>query len=69
MKKSFIVISVLLASVALKAQDSTLFIKKSFVEKTDTLPYRILLPVNYDSSKQYPLIVFLHGAGERGNDN
>lgn len=34
-----------------------------------TLPYRILYPANYDSTKKYPLVLFLHGAGERGNDN
>ncbi|MEO0066515.1 MAG: hypothetical protein RI983_1841 [Bacteroidota bacterium] len=33
------------------------------------LPYRILYPENYDHSKKYPLILVLHGAGERGNDN
>ncbi|GEP96540.1 carboxylesterase family protein [Chitinophaga cymbidii] len=33
------------------------------------LPYRILLPLNYDAAKKYPLILVLHGAGERGNDN
>lgn len=33
------------------------------------MPYRILFPENYDSSQQYPLILFLHGAGERGGDN
>jgi predicted peptidase len=33
------------------------------------LPYRILYPENYDRKKKYPLILFLHGAGERGNDN
>jgi predicted peptidase len=33
------------------------------------LPYRILFPENYDRKKKYPLILFLHGAGERGNDN
>jgi predicted peptidase len=33
------------------------------------LPYRILFPANYDKSKKYPLVVMLHGAGERGNDN
>lgn len=34
-----------------------------------TLPYQVMYPENYDSTKQYPLVVFLHGAGERGNDN
>ena len=30
---------------------------------------RILKPLNYNPSKQYPVHLFLHGAGERGNDN
>ena len=34
-----------------------------------TLPYRIYVPLNYDSSKEYPVVVLLHGAGERGTDN
>lgn len=33
------------------------------------LPYRLLKPVNFDSSKKYPLIISLHGAGGRGSDN
>lgn len=33
------------------------------------LPYRLFVPVNYDATKQYPLVVFLHGAGQRGDDN
>ena len=45
------------------------FEKKSFIYETDTLNYRILKPLNYDSSKKYPVHLFLHGAGERGNDN
>ncbi len=35
----------------------------------DSLPYRILVPSTYDSSQSYPLVLFLHGGGERGNDN
>lgn len=33
------------------------------------MPYRILLPRNFDPAKSYPLHVFLHGIGERGTDN
>jgi predicted peptidase len=51
------------------AQDFSLFEKKEFVEGTDTLRYRILYPVNYKARRKYPLVLFLHGAGERGNDN
>ena len=44
--------------------------KKEFVfAEGKTLPYRILYPVNYDKTKKYPLLLFLHGAGERGKDN
>lgn len=35
----------------------------------NVLRYRLLVPENYDASKKYPLVLFLHGAGERGNDN
>jgi predicted peptidase len=34
-----------------------------------TLPYRLHLPDNYDSSKSYPLIMLMHGLGESGNNN
>lgn len=34
-----------------------------------SLNYRIHLPENMDTNTQYSLVLFLHGAGERGNDN
>lgn len=34
-----------------------------------TLPYQILYPSNMEKGKKYPVILFLHGAGERGSDN
>jgi predicted peptidase len=51
------------------AQNFSAYTKNYFVEGKDSLPYRLLLPQNYDATKKYPLILFLHGAGERGNDN
>ena len=33
------------------------------------LPYRLYVPRDYDCGVMYPLLVILHGAGERGCDN
>ncbi len=47
-------------------------IEKTFVDDAKIEHrYRLLLPTNFreDESKQYPLVLFLHGAGERGDDN
>lgn len=52
-----------------QSQDISLFEKHLFIQNGDTLPYRLLLPENYVASKKYPVVFFLHGAGERGNDN
>lgn len=40
-----------------------------FTRAGETLPYRILPPADYNAGKTYPLIIVLHGIGERGSDN
>jgi predicted peptidase len=39
------------------------------VTATDTLGFRLLRPASMEAGKKYPLVLFLHGMGERGNDN
>ena len=51
------------------AQNLEAYERKIYTAKGDTLPYRILYPENFDPSKKYPLVMILHGAGERGNNN
>lgn len=45
------------------------YLKKTYVQNGNTLNYRIMYPNNFDENKNYPVILFLHGMGERGADN
>ncbi|MEP6260216.1 MAG: prolyl oligopeptidase family serine peptidase [Gillisia sp.] len=51
------------------AQERGEFEREQFIEKKDTLNYRILYPSNFSKDQKYPVVLFLHGAGERGNNN
>ena len=54
---------------ATAAQD----LKLTFIDaalRDYTMPYNLFLPANYDpAGPALPVIMFLHGAGQRGNDN
>ncbi len=54
---------------AIAQNDTSLYQRKLYIHNGDTLPYRMLLPQNYDATQYYPLILMLHGSGERGSDN
>jgi predicted peptidase len=47
------------------------FLKLSFDDPAtgETMGYRLFVPDHYDAARSYPLVLFLHGAGERGTDN
>jgi len=69
--KSFTLI--LIASLFLKtqfvySQSSSRFSFNKYIDKGDTLNYRQLYP-DSDPLRKYPLVIFLHGSGERGNHN
>lgn len=54
----------------MNAGDKASFLKKQFTTKSGyKLNYRVLYPLNYNPEQTYPVILFLHGAGERGSDN
>ncbi len=70
-------LTLLVAAAAFADEDDMakygkLFEKRTFTDASGKkLLYRFLKPEGYDptSKKAYPLVIFLHGAGERGNDN
>lgn len=74
MKKIFLAFLLLSNFLAANTQAQSARVLESFqpqffIQGTDTLPYRVLLPEGYKPNKKYPLVLFLHGAGERGRNN
>ncbi len=47
----------------------SMYAKAVFSANGNSLPYQIMFPRNYNAQEEYPLVIFLHGAGERGTDN
>ncbi len=62
-----LLLSLLIFQVATLAQTDR-FNYETFQSKEGTLNYRLLFPDANDTRK-LPLVIFLHGSGERGNDN
>lgn len=48
---------------------SNMYQAQVFVRGSDSLQYRVLYPKDFSESEKYPVVLFLHGAGERGSDN
>ncbi|QDT25449.1 Alpha/beta hydrolase family protein [Gimesia panareensis] len=44
------------------------FVNAVFKDKAGEHRYVVFVPHDYSPAKKYPVILFLHGAGERGND-
>ena len=67
----YFLISVIISITAVScfSQTNTKYQEKEFTDKAGkTLFYRMLEP-EMSYYEKYPLIIFLHGAGERGSDN
>lgn len=68
LRTAYTLLFLLTAALSL-AQDNSQYEKRIFIRGQDTLRYRLLLPANYQPTQKYPLVLVLHGAGERGEDN
>jgi predicted peptidase len=70
MRISLSILLVLGMSSLLSAADAKdLFEARTFKSDSGELKYRLLKPKDYDANQKYPLVIFFHGAGERGDNN
>mgnify|MGYP003650023264 FL=1 len=66
MKLKIVLLILFVSITTLVNAQTEAFTKKSYIKDNDTLNYRLLLPKDFSEDKQYPVVLFLHGAGERG---
>src|SRR6266446_3240119 len=45
------------------------FVPRRYTNSSGVLLYRLFIPTNYTAAQRFPLVLFMHGAGERGSDN
>jgi predicted peptidase len=75
MRRSLTVIILTLVAFSLSiAQSGTdiqtgQYLPSQFQKGSEVLNYQIMYPNNFDKTKEYPVVVFFHGMGERGTDN
>jgi len=64
-----ILLAALLGAAAPVAQCQSYEARVHQASDGTVLPYRFLAPETVEEGARYPLVLFLHGAGERGDDN
>jgi predicted peptidase len=69
MKRLILTIATALICCYIFAQESYQAAEFTSADTKITLKYRYLTPHAEKPGKKYPLVIFLHGSGERGNDN
>ena len=57
-----------LAVSALAGKPETGFLNRTLASGAKAAPYQVYVPANWTKKKKWPVILFLHGAGERGDD-
>jgi predicted peptidase len=57
------------AAVSADAPPAGEFLNRTAVSGETEYAYRVYLPAHYDPAKKYPVVLFLHGSDERGDDN
>ncbi len=65
----FTAIPLAAASLSMAADFHDLYEARRFQDNDANLPYRLLKPQSIVPGQAYPLVIFYHGAGERGDDN
>ncbi len=71
-KSSIVILTALLvagfAGMALASRPETGFLNRTMLVAGKTFRYQVYVPAQWNKGKKWPVVLFLHGAGERGED-
>jgi predicted peptidase len=65
---AFLLLPLLLAAPARAKKHETGFLDRSLTLQGTTYKYQVFVPGDWTPGQNWPVILFLHGAGERGDD-
>ncbi len=57
------------ACATARAATAADFAYRTYTDADGSTPYRLFTPRNYNPAARYPVVLFLHGAGEQGTNN
>jgi predicted peptidase len=66
---AFLLVTVLCATSAFAARPETGFLKRTTLVGEAERGYRVYLPKDFNPKKKYPVVLFLHGSVQWGEDN
>lgn len=65
---TFLIFWLAIAAPARARKQETGFLDRSITLQGATYRYQVFVPDNWTPHRQWPIVLFLHGAGERGDD-
>ena len=68
LRLTFLLLALTIPNLLSAQTDETGFLDRSVMVNGSAYKYQVYVPRDYDSARQWPVILFLHGAGERGTE-
>jgi predicted peptidase len=65
---AFVAMAVMTPLQVMAQQQETGFLVRSVTVRSETYRFQVYVPATYTSDREWPVILFLHGAGQRGTD-
>ena len=69
MRQLAVLFLLLITSLAIHANEPSIFVEKSVDLHGKSYRYQVFVPDGWTAEQTWPIVLFLHGSGERGRDN